>query len=310
MHITLGKISELEEDFYNWELHDIGRAKGTVAKHRECIGVFRNIFGDLYVRRIRLNHFDELKSVLFGKNLSRSRVASMVYSMKSFLKYCRDIKGYRILDLDKIKAPPQDKYRVVVTLTKEEIDKIKMAIKMTNRWQGKKRKENVSLHGLRWKCLIECLWSSGMRISEALSLNRDSIDFENGEAIVCGKGNKYRKVFFSDEAIRLIQEYLSARRDDHEALFVTHHDVKRWSFSAAQCYLERWRVKLDISKRLTFHTLRRTFASFIFYEKDIYAASKLLGHSDIETTRRHYICEDWTKLREIHRAAINGQFHC
>lgn len=305
MRIISQRISELEAEYYNWARHDKSRASGTIVKHKECIGIFKRFFGDLRIREIKLEHFDELKNILFGKNLSRSRVASVVYSMKSFLKYCRDIKDYKTLELEKIKAPAQDKYRIVVTLSKEEIERIKIGIKLLNKWQGKKKKENVNLHGLRWKCLIECLWSSGMRISEALSLNRDTIDFENREAIICGKGNKYRKVFFSQEAISLVREYLTERHDDHEALFVTHCEARRWSFSAAQNYLERWRVGINISKKLTFHTLRRTFASFVFYEKDIYAASKLLGHSDIETTRRHYISEDWNKLKEIHDAAIS-----
>jgi integrase/recombinase XerD len=282
----------------------MSRAKTTIAKRKECIQIFKNVFGNINIKKIKLEHFDEVKRIYFERGCGRSRVASIIYSLKSFLRYCRDVRGYKMIEVEKIKAPAQEKYRVVITLNKEEIHKIMESIKMMNEWQGKKRRKNTNLHGLRWKCLLECLWSSGMRISEALSLNRNTIDLENREAIICGKGNKHRKVFFSEEAIRLVREYLMERHDDHEALFVTHCQARRWSFSAAQNYLERWRVDLDISKRLTFHTFRRTFASFIFYEKDIYTASKLLGHADIETTRRHYISEDWNKLREIHRTAI------
>lgn len=306
MHLISEKISDLEESYYLWARNDKGRAKATVAKRRDCIRAFKKLFGDLHIRKIKPEHFDELKKILFEKNLSKSRVASIVYSMKSYLKYCRDVKGYHVLEIEKIRAPHQDKNRIVRTLSKDEIKMIMDKIKLINRWQGKKRKENTNLHGLRWKCLLEILWSSGMRISEALSLNRDTIDFENREAIICGKGGKYRKVFFSEKAIELVREYLLERHDDHEAMFVTHCQARRWSFSAAQNYLERWRMDLDISTPLTFHTLRRTFASFVFYEKDIYTASKLLGHSDIETTRRHYICEDWNKLRQIHRQVMES----
>ncbi len=306
MHFISEKISDLEGGYYSWLRYDKSRAKSTVAKHKECVAIFKNHFGDLPVRKIKVEHFDKIKTIFFEKGCGRSRVASIVYSMKSFLKYCRDVKGYKNLEVEKIKAPAQEKYREVIALTREEVAKIMENIKMLNQWQGKRKKKHVNLHGLRWKCLLECLWSSGMRISEALSLNRDSIDFENREATICGKGSKYRKVFFSEKAILLVKEYLLERHDDHEALFVTHCEARRWSFSAAQNYLERWRENLNIQKHLTFHTLRRTFASFIFYEHDINAASMLLGHSDLETTRRHYISQDWSKLKEIHRAAIGA----
>ncbi len=298
-------ISELEEDYYFWAEFDRGRAKSTILKYRDCIRNFRENFGDLNVRKIKIEHFEEIKRIYFGKGCGRARVASIIYSMKSFLRYCREVRGYRALESGKIKPPAQERYREVVALTREEIAVIMEKIKMMNVWKGKKRQRNVNLHGLRWKCLLEVLWSSGMRISEALSLNRDTIDFGAREAIITGKGNKDRRVFFSEKAIALIREYLAARHDDHEALFVTHCEARRWGFSAAQNYLERWRADLNMQKHVTFHTMRRSFASLIFYEKDILAASKLLGHSDIETTRRHYISVDWEKLKEIHHQAVD-----
>jgi len=298
------RISDLEGGYYSWARFDKARAVSTLAKYKECIGIFKNHIGNLHVRKIKPEHFDQIKKVFFERGRGRARVASIVYSMKSFLKYCRDIRGYRILEIEKVRVPPQEKYRIIQTLEKDEIRRLMKNIKLINEWEGNRRKRNINLHGLRWKCLIEVLWSSGMRISEALSLNRDIVDMQNREAIIIGKGAKYRKVFFSKEAIRLIKKYLHTRHDNHEALFVTHCAARRWTTGGAQEYMNRWRRDLKVSKHITFHTLRRSFASLIFYEKDIYAASKLLGHSDIETTRRHYICEDWEKLKEIHHAAV------
>ena len=70
----------------------------------------------------------------------------------------------------------------------------------------------------------ETLLSTGMRISEAISLNRDSINYETKEATVIGKGSKARPVFFSDEALRWTSGYLSRRKDNNSALFVTYGD--------------------------------------------------------------------------------------
>lgn len=302
----IDRISDMEGGFISWCRFERLRSEGTAKKNLDGIAVFRRIIGDIPIQSVKLEHFDEVRKALFERGLSRSRVATVIYSMKSLLRYCRDIKGFKIPFLDKIKAPAQERNRIVKTLSKEEIRRSVEAIHTMNVWTGKKKKHSVNLHRLRWKCLLEVLWSSGMRISEALSLNRDRIDWQRREATIIGKGNKPRRVFFSEEAMRLLQEYLKARHDTDEALFVSHCQARRWSFSAAQNYLERWRMTAGLSEHVTFHTFRRSFASFIFYEKDIYAASKLLGHADLETTRRHYISEDWEKLRSIHRSAIDS----
>ncbi|MDI6777558.1 MAG: tyrosine-type recombinase/integrase [Patescibacteria group bacterium] len=296
------RISGIEDDYYFWAQFEKDRAKGTLAKCRDCIGLFKRHFGDINIKRIKLKHFEEIKKIYFGRNCSRARVASILYTMKAFLKYCRDERKYKVLDAGKIKVPTPDKNHFIEILTESEIARIKENI------ETKIKKKNVNIQGLRWKCLIEVLRSSGMRITEALSLNRDSIDFLNQEAVVCGKGGKYRTVFFSDEAVELIKEYLTARPDDCEALFVSHcgqFEARRWSIDGAQNWIERWRKNLGISKNITFHIFRRTFASRIFAESDIFITAQLLGHSDIRTTKNHYVSIDWNKLREIHHRAVD-----
>ena len=69
--------------------------------------------------------------------------------------------------------------------------------------------------------LAEVLCITGMRIAEALSLNRAQIDWETQTAQIVGKGNKPRKVYFTDSALAWIRQYLDIRHDDHPALFVT-----------------------------------------------------------------------------------------
>jgi len=134
MRIMSEKISNLEAGYYEWARYDKGRAISTVKKHRDCIQVFKKMFGDLLVRQIEVEHFDKIKDILFERKLSRSRVASVIFSMKAFLYYCRDIKGYNILDLKKVKAPSQEKYRIVKTLSKEEIHRVIEDIKLMNHW--------------------------------------------------------------------------------------------------------------------------------------------------------------------------------
>src|SRR5215467_10737817 len=77
---------------------------------------------------------------------------------------------------------------------------------------------------MKWLCfraLVEALLGTGMRISEALSLQRSSINFETGEAKIVGKGNKQRTVFFSSRALNWVKEYVTRREDHEEALFLS-----------------------------------------------------------------------------------------
>lgn len=300
------KISDIESEYYAYAQYELRRAKSTLTKHKDCIALFKREVGDVSIRGIKKEHFDTIKARLTERGVSRARIASVVYAMRAFMHYCETQKGVSYGYMAKVKAPPQERYRIVRTLTKDEVRRVVDSLGIHNKPRARYKKRVVNLHKIRWKCLLEVLWSSGMRISEALSLNRTDVDMEEREAIVCGKGGKYRRVFFSQKAIDLMCEYLSYRHDAHKALFVSHCEARRWSFSAAQNYLERWREEVNIGKHVTFHTLRRSFATQVYRQnKDINAASRLLGHSDIETTRRHYITEDWDSLKRPHKAAID-----
>ncbi len=257
------------------------------------------MIGDKKVSAITIDDFDVIKMRMSQDGLSRARIASVIFSMKAFLNYCRDELGEKTIDTGEVKAPPQEKNKVVRTMHPQEIRRVIDDIELYY-YAGKKREKRVNINALRWQCLLECLWSSGMRISEALSLNRCDIDFYEGEAVICGKGNKERKVFFSEKAVKMMKFYLSYRCDSHKALFVTHHTVRRWNLSSAQRYMEQWRKKTNIQQHITFHTLRRSFATYMCQKTDIYTASKLLGHADLSTTKKHYIREDWENLRESH----------
>lgn len=301
------KISELESSFYFWALHTKGRSVSTIEKYKDCIKQFKKNIGDKKVAQIKKEDFEKIKLVLYEQKLSVARIASVLYTMRSFLAYCKEEKGEDVLVLSEIKIPPREKGKEVRTLSDIEIEGMIKQLDLFYYHKGNRRIKHYNLHALRWRCLLLCLWSSGMRISEALSLDRTDVDLANGEAIVMGKGKKWRKVFFSDLAIDAIKLYLSERHDNHEALFVAHCEAQRWTLSSAQCYLERLREKGKLSKRFTFHVLRRSFATHVYRKShDIHATSKLLGHSEERTTVKHYIREDWDEIKEVHNKAFRG----
>lgn len=161
------------------------------------------------------------------------------------------------------------------------------------------------MDGLRFRVLVEVLLGSGMRISEALSLNRNSIDYDKGEAKIIGKGNKERTVFFNQRSMDWVKRYLSLRTDNEPPLFITQYKT-RLSKVDVPGYFKRYVKKSGITKKLTPHILRHTMATnLLFNGCPISHVKEILGHDRLETTCRYYLGLDKTKAKEAHGRFLN-----
>jgi integrase/recombinase XerD len=157
----------------------------------------------------------------------------------------------------------------------------------------------------RQKAIVEVLYSSGLRVSELISLNKNDINWARGMANIIGKGNKERTVYFSDEALRLLKDYLDTRDDKNEALFVTMvKPVKRLSIESIESSMRELGRRIDI--RVYPHKFRHTCAT-ILLEKgmSIQDVSEVLGHSRLETTMI-YITLNKNKILEKYKECMNG----
>jgi site-specific recombinase XerD len=145
--------------------------------------------------------------------------------------------------------------------------------------------------GLRDRALIEILYASGMRISEALSLDRQQIDWEKQEARIIGKGKKPRKVYFTQGALRWLQDYLAYRHDDHPALFIIQSDQpKRLEAHGTWRRFRRYATRAGLSKRVYPHMLRHTMATTLLANGcPIGHIKALLGHEHLTTTCKYYL---------------------
>jgi integrase/recombinase XerD len=142
-----------------------------------------------------------------------------------------------------------------------------------------------------------------MRISECLSLDRTSVDFKTKECLVIGKGSKQRTVFFTEESISWIKQYLERRIDKNPALFVTTGKIpKRLTNQDNTRYFKRQRIIAGINKKITPHILRHCFASHLAMNGAPFTEIKnLCGHSRLETTITYYIgITDKAKAKEAH----------
>src|SRR5262249_9623328 len=147
-----------------------------------------------------------LRADMADRKLSNSRQNNVLATLKLFLRFSHSGLGINCLDAKSITLPKRVVGKVQY-LTNEEIGAIRSYI------------DCRSLLGLRLRALFELLLTSGMRISECLRLNRDSINRSRLEATIIGKGGRPRVVFFTPESLSWLDKYLKRRGDLHPALF-------------------------------------------------------------------------------------------
>jgi len=158
--------------------------------------------------------------------------------------------------------------------------------------------------------LLRMLFSTGMRVSELCSMDRNKIDLKRGELSVLGKGRKIRLVFLSEDAKDQIAQYISKRTDVDEALFIRIPKSKKFSKDSdlrltprsIQRIVQKYAIKAGIiGKHVSPHTLRHSYATDLLRNgADIRSVQAMLGHSSVTTTQIYTHVTD-TQLREIHK---------
>jgi site-specific recombinase XerD len=170
--------------------------------------------------------------------------------------------------------------------------------------------KGTSLVSLRDRAILELFFSTGLRVSELCSLNRD-LDLSRDEFSIRGKGEKVRVVFLSPQAKRAIKEYVNKRGDVDEALFVhvtssTQGSKKdrnlRLTSRSIERIVKKYAIKAGITRKVTPHIIRHSFATDLLENgADLRSVQALLGHSNIATTQVYTHVTD-KHLREIHKA--------
>ena len=287
------KMSEMIPDFLDYARYELNFSPQTIMKYQDSLKCFIRDVGDKYPEEYEVQEFVRLKGVMMDRGVGEARIASVVYAVRSFLIYCRNFLSLEVLHPKQIR-PPRHFKREVIFLTKEEITAFIDTINI-KQWNG-----------LRFRVLVEVLLGTGMRIGEALSLNRRMINWEKREAKVIGKGNKERTVFFTQRSLDWISKYLEQRKDTHEAIFVTKKPVSRLATSDVWRFFDRHRKLAKIYKKLTPHILRHTVATnLIFNGCPIVHVKEILGHERLDTTCKYYLGVDKEKAKKAHKQYLD-----
>ena len=306
-------ISDLIEDFLEHLEIEAGRSKRTVENYRLYLERFLEITQEITGKddikasdidrellrkyRLKLNRYGSTHD---SEDLKVLTQAYHLIALRGFLKYLtkREIKS---LDPSLVELPKMVRKQVTF-LHFDEVETILDQIDTSNET------------GLRDRAIIELLYSGGLRVSELVSLNRDSINLSRREFMVRGKGSKDRPIFISQSAADRVQDYLDARTDSLPALFLnnsknlqtvdTSGNYRRITARSVERIVEKYAKLAGITKHVSPHTLRHSFATDLLMNgADIRAVQSMLGHADISTT------QIYTHVTDAHLKEIHEKFH-
>ncbi len=246
--------------------------------------------------RVNLNRRISSKS---NTEFKRSTQKTFLVALRAFLKYLVVIEGLDTMSPDKILLGKAED-RVPKVLNPQQMEKLFEV-------QNLDRKS-----GVRDRAILQTLFSTGLRVSELVALNRDQINLNSGEFTVIGKGRKARTVYLSPEAIKWLKRYLSARADPFIPLFIRYSGKKmqendfdgeslRINPRSVQRLIKKYIKRAVISVDATPHTLRHTYATGLLSEgADLRSVQELLGHSNVSTTQIYTHVTN-RQLRDIHK---------
>ncbi|MDD3663069.1 MAG: tyrosine-type recombinase/integrase [Candidatus Pacebacteria bacterium] len=229
-----------------------------------------------------------------SSTLKRNTQNYHLIALRSFLKYLmkRDIPS---LSPDKIELA-KIKERSLDLISVQELNRLLEAPLTISKISTEKK--------LRDKAILELFFSTGLRLSELCSLNRD-LDLSKDEFSVRGKGEKVRVVFLSPTAKDAVREYLKNRKDMDEPLFIQHSKNSSKSNRLTPRSIERivkyYAIAAGISKKVTPHVIRHSFATDLLSNgADIRSVQMMLGHANIATTQIYTHITD-KQLRDVHK---------
>jgi len=280
------------------------QSKKTIENYQHYLNRFLKWAGNIDVSTINLEliqnyrlYLSRLKDPKTNDYIGIKTQNYHIIALRAFLKFLvkHDIETLSPEKIDLSKIPE----RSVEFLSRDELERLFNTVQKNTK------------KGLRDLAILETLYSTGLRVSELVNLNRDQVDLERKEFMVRGKGKKPRIVFLSGRAVEAISDYIKSRDDNFSPLFITlkrgredddlsFEEKKRLTPYTIQELVRNYSRLAGIAKKVTPHTLRHSFATeMLINGADIRSVQELLGHASITTTQIYTHITN-KKLREVH----------
>lgn len=298
-------FAKAKTDFLEYLEIEQNRSQKTIRNYDHYLTRLLDFAGDIQIKdidpelirkwRLWLNRLGTNTSDELGKTTQNYHLIAL----RSFLKFCAK-RNIPALAADKIELARTQR-RQVTFLNEDELERLFAQPQLD------------TLPGLRDRAILELLFSSGLRVSELVGLDREHINLKRREFMVRGKGQKDRPIFISEASAHWLEQYMAKRQDTTKPLFVRYSGTKkvdttgnfhRLTARSVQRMVSRYALLAGITKHVSPHTLRHSFATDLLMNgADLRSVQALLGHSNISTT------QIYTHVTDPHLKAVHQKFH-
>jgi len=298
-------LSELTRIFLEYLEIEKNCSRLTIRNYKHYLEVLIDFLNDKNSRTPRIDDINNESVRSFRLFLSRQLGVSgemksvtqgyYIIALRSFLKWC--VKNdVNCLAPEKLEVP-KNKDHSLKFLDEDQMSRLLNQPLLSSK------------NGLRDRTILELLFSTGLRVSELVSLNRDQIDLKSREFGVIGKGGKLRVVFVTHEAASFLERYLRSRIDKHSPLFIrtggkkeitTSDEKMRLTPRSVQRLVKHYVTLAKLPVMATPHTLRHSMATDLLRAgADLRSVQEILGHKNIATTQIYTHVTD-ARLKEVH----------
>ena len=239
-----------------------------------------------------LSQYEKGGTVITNQNVSLSRKQSSLRSLYNYL-YGSELIQNNPTAKETFKNPKINK-KTIVRMDDEETREFLETVEFGNNLTGQ-RAAYHNKYAYRDTALLSLMLGTGIRVSECAGLNINDIDLKHHRMKVIRKGNKEDIVYYSDELTEILRDYIYAYRknlvavEGHEEALFLSSQRKRMSVRSIERLVEKYAADSGTLKHITAHSLRKTFGSRLYEAtSDLYLVADTLGHSSVETTKKHY----------------------
>lgn len=299
------KAGKAIEEYLDYLAIEQNRSKKTIANYNHYLTRLLDYAGDITVNDINPELVRKWRLWLHelgsdrADELSKATQNYHLIALRNFLKFCHK-RGISAMSADQIELARVNRAQVTF-LDNEEVKRLLA-------------KPNVDeIAGLRDRAILELFFSSGLRVSELVGLDRSHINLDRKEFMVRGKGQKDRPIFISQDAADWMQKYIDKRSDNLPALFISYSgkhqsqtsgNYRRLTVRSVQRMISRYALLAGITKHVSPHTMRHSFATDLLMNgADLRSVQEMLGHSNIATT------QIYTHVTNPHLKSVHQKYH-